>query len=198
MPRNKPTEYDAMYREEDGSRAPWEIDQAQPALIAVVEAGVVAREVLDAGCGSGELALLLASKGHQVTAFDFSAAAIELARRKAAERGLEVDFRVADALALPDDFGTFDAVFDSGLLHSLLAPEQESYVATLRRVCGPGATVHLLAMSDEAEFDHGLSKQRLGQLFAEGFTDVRVEPATVHAHWHGSFSMPGWLLEATR
>ncbi len=113
MPRHRADEYDAMYDGREGERPPWEIGQVQPALAAVVEAGVEGERVLDAGCGSGELSILLASKGHQVTAFDFSAAAIEQARAKAAERGVEVEFHVADALALPDDFGTFDVVFDS-------------------------------------------------------------------------------------
>ncbi|MBM7789271.1 class I SAM-dependent methyltransferase [Tenggerimyces flavus] len=198
MPRNEIGEYDAMYGGEDGKPPPWEIGQAQPALAAVVEAGVEGQRVLDAGCGSGELSILLASKGHQVTAFDFSAVAIEQARAKAAARGVAVDFHVADALALPEEFGPFDVVFDSGLLHSLLRPEHPTYVATLRRVCDPGASLHLLSMSDEAEFDHGLAKEQLEQLFADGFTDVRIEPTTVHAGTTGSFTMPGWLLSATR
>ncbi len=198
MPRNEVGEYDAMYGGRDGKRPPWEIDQPQPALAAVVAAGVDGHRVLDAGCGSGELSILLASKGHQVTAFDFSAVAIEQARAKAAARGVPVDFHVADALALSGDFGTFDLVFDSGLLHSLVGTERQQYVATLTRVCGPGAAVHLLAMSDVAEFNHGLSKTELEQLFAPGFKDVRIEPTTIYADSDGPLSMPAWLLRATR
>lgn len=193
MPRQDADEYDTLYGGSD--RPPWEIDEAQPALAAVVERGVAADRVLDLGCGSGELTMLLASKGCRATGVDFSVAAIELARRKAAERGLAVDFQVGDALALPDELGGFDAVFDSGLLHSLLETEQETYVATLRRVCAAGGTVQLLAIAADAQSGWGLTRDRLEQLFADGFTDLAIEPITVAAR---SVSLDGWLLRATR
>jgi len=51
---------------------------------------------LDLACGAGRHALFLAARGFRVTAVDASRAGIKLTRRRARERGLEVNARVAD------------------------------------------------------------------------------------------------------
>ncbi len=66
-----------------------------PFLAAVLsEAGV--RTVLDAACGSGGHALWLAQHGYRVAGADVSPVMIDLARRKAADAGLDIPFSVAD------------------------------------------------------------------------------------------------------
>jgi demethylmenaquinone methyltransferase/2-methoxy-6-polyprenyl-1,4-benzoquinol methylase len=70
--------------------------------------------VLDVCCGTGDLAFELArrvSPGGHVVGCDFSEPMLDLAREKAADRGVEsVRFEWADALQLPYDDGRFDAV----------------------------------------------------------------------------------------
>ena len=66
---------------------PWEIGRPQPAFVALEEAGEIVGDVLDVGCGTGENALYLANRGHEVWGVDGVPAAIERARQKAAERG---------------------------------------------------------------------------------------------------------------
>jgi demethylmenaquinone methyltransferase / 2-methoxy-6-polyprenyl-1,4-benzoquinol methylase len=70
--------------------------------------------VLDVCCGTGDLAFELAgrvSPGGHVVGCDFSEPMLDLAREKAADRGVEsVRFEWADALRLPYDEGRFDAV----------------------------------------------------------------------------------------
>ncbi len=80
--------------------APWEIDQAQPALARLAAAGAFRGEVLDAGCGSGDNAVLVASLGLTVVGVDVAATALARARAKAAERGLAAQFTLGDAFAL--------------------------------------------------------------------------------------------------
>ncbi len=63
--------------------------------------------VLDVPCGSGRLALEMAAWGYQATGIDQSAELIEVAKREAVERGLEVDLRQGDMRRLPED-GTYD------------------------------------------------------------------------------------------
>lgn len=57
--------------------------------------------MLDVGCGTGSLSLLLAEAGHQVTGIDFSPAMIQRAIDKARDAELEVDFLVGDAANPP-------------------------------------------------------------------------------------------------
>jgi SAM-dependent methyltransferase len=66
-------------------------------------------KVLDAPCGHGRLANLLADRGMEVTGVDATREFIDLAREDAIERGVEVDYRVGDLRELGVD-GPFDAV----------------------------------------------------------------------------------------
>src|SRR5437763_4688968 len=116
--------FDKLYRGEptfDGAPPPtgipWDIGQAQPRLMELEALGGFSGEVLDIGCGLGDNAIYLASRGHSVTGLDGSPAAIEEARRRAAAAGVTVNFDVADATELTGYEGLFDAVVDSALYH---------------------------------------------------------------------------------
>src|SRR5690348_9160382 len=68
-------------------------------------AGHDSARVLELACGTGRVLLALAEDGHDCTGIDASAAMLEIARRHAAERGVEVRFvqgRIEDAAAVPD------------------------------------------------------------------------------------------------
>src|SRR2546421_11296357 len=85
--------WDASYS--DGP-APWDIGRPQPAIVRVASGGGFAGAVLDAGCGTGENALHVASLGLPVLGFDVAETALAMARAKAAERGIEAEFIAAD------------------------------------------------------------------------------------------------------
>src|SRR5436305_7785093 len=87
---------------------PWEIGRPQKAFLDVADR--ITGSVLDAGCGTGENALYLASRGQKVTGIDFLAEPISRAKRKAAERGVTATFLVMDALALKEMPQVFDNV----------------------------------------------------------------------------------------
>ena len=95
--------------------------------------------ILDVGTGSGFFAVLLAEKGHHVTGIDLTPAMIEEAGRLAAERQVEVDFRVMDAEKLEFEDGQFDAVVSRNLTWTLPHPEQ-AYREWLR-VLKPGGVL---------------------------------------------------------
>lgn len=61
---------------------PWEIGRPQPAMLQLFDGGEVTGNVLDVGCGTGELALLAASRGLSATGVDSSPRAIAIARRR--------------------------------------------------------------------------------------------------------------------
>jgi SAM-dependent methyltransferase len=97
--------------------------------------------VLDIACGSGTAALVAARRYCEVAGIDYVPALIERARRRAAAEGFEIDFRVADAQALPFPDASFDAVLS--VYGVQFAPHQERAAAEMLRVCHPGGNIGL-------------------------------------------------------
>ncbi|HWT81006.1 MAG TPA: class I SAM-dependent methyltransferase, partial [Candidatus Methylomirabilis sp.] len=128
---------------------PWDIPGPQPAFARLEAAGMIRGSVLDAGCGTGENALYLASRGHEVWGLDFIPVAIERAKAKAGQRGLDVHFQVGNALKLDQLGRTFDTVIDCGLFHTFADEERPLYVSGLATVVGPGGSVLILCFSDQ-------------------------------------------------
>src|SRR6185436_10400353 len=90
--------------------------------------------VLDAGCGTGENALHVASLGLAVLGIDVADTALAIARAKADDRGITVEFAAADALHLERLGRTFQTVLDCGLFHTFDADERPEYVTSLTSV----------------------------------------------------------------
>src|SRR3954447_3838880 len=88
--------------------APSAVGRPQDDVVRLEGRGGFKGKVLDVGCGTGENALFLASKGLEVVGIDRVPAAIEKARAKAAERKLSCTFEVADALELGKSRKTYD------------------------------------------------------------------------------------------
>lgn len=131
---------------------PWDVGDAQPALTALFDAHPPVGPVLDAGCGSGDLALALARRGHEVVGVDYVESAIMQARAKAAAAPPEVAARlrfvVADATR-PSALGRFGAVVDSGFFHVLDDLQRAAFVDELARALAPGGRFYLLAFATD-------------------------------------------------
>jgi len=96
---------------------------------------VTRARVLDVCCGPGMLAAAAAARGANVSAIDFSAQAIAIAR----ESINGVDFQEADAAALPFDDASFDAVVCGfGLIH---LPDPAQALREMNRVLKPGGGI---------------------------------------------------------
>ncbi len=104
---------------------------------------------LDACCGTGDLAFELARRvepGGRVIGSDFSEQMLDLARGKAAERGVEsVRFEFGDALALSYDDETFDAVTVGFGVRNLA--DLDRGIAELARVLKPGGRLVILEIT---------------------------------------------------
>lgn len=127
------------------TKAPWDIGEAQPGVIEFEQRGRIRGSVLDAGCGTGENGIFLASRGYQVTAVDASSAAVEIATERAGCAGIE--FAVADATRLIGFEDRFDTVLDSALFHTLNADSRRRYAAALHRSARPGAWLDMLCFA---------------------------------------------------
>jgi 2-polyprenyl-3-methyl-5-hydroxy-6-metoxy-1,4-benzoquinol methylase len=90
--------------------------------------------VLDVGCGTGSLSIVLAELGHHVTGIDLSPPMISLARTKSARLGLQLEFHVMDAASPQLPGGHFDVIVCRHLLWTLSDPKEalQSWVELLR------------------------------------------------------------------
>jgi cyclopropane fatty-acyl-phospholipid synthase-like methyltransferase len=159
---------------------PWDIGRPQPAFMRLAEAGKLQGRVLDVGCGTGEHTMLAAQLGAEAMGVDIAVRAIERARGKAAERGINAEFQVADALHLDQLSRRFDAIIDSGVFHVFGDDERPTYVKSLRAVLRPGGTCYLMCFSDRQPGDWGprrVSEAELRSAFADGWTIESIEPS---------------------
>ena len=83
-------------------------------------------DILDVGCGPGIVSMQLADLGHRMTSVDLSDRMLEYARENARANGLDIDFRQADAMALPFGDGSFEAVVSDYMLWTVPDPEKRS------------------------------------------------------------------------
>jgi SAM-dependent methyltransferase len=123
----------------------------------LVEACGVRRgdRVLDVAAGSGNVAIPAALTGADVVACDLTPELLEVGRRQAALRGAELEWREADAEALPFADGEFDTVLSC--VGVMFAPHHQASADELVRVCRPGGTIGVLSWTPEGF---------IGQMFA--------------------------------
>lgn len=98
------------------------------------------QNILDLGCGTGNLTMLLAEEGYQLTGVDISPEMIEIAIAKATQEGLNVEFLVQDQCDLDMPEGVFDTVISTcDVLNYLLTVEDLSdAVKEVAKVLKPG------------------------------------------------------------
>jgi SAM-dependent methyltransferase len=194
--------WDASYH--DGP-APWDIGLPQSAIVRLASgcgiAGGIAGAVLDAGCGTGENALHLASLGFSVLGVDVAETALAIARKKAADRGLHAEFAAADAFHLDRLARKFNAVLDSGLFHTFNADERPAYVASLASVTEPDGTLYLLCFSDDGPDTgpHPVRQEELRAAFkpSNRWNVVAIEPDRIHTRYH-DHGAPAWFATIKR
>lgn len=129
--------------------------------------------------------MFLASRGNKVSGIDFLEEPIQRAKRKAAERGLNVNFLVKDATTLKEWSERFDNVIDSGLFHVFSDEDRKKYVVGLAAVTKPGGRLFLMCFSDEEPGDQGprrVSKKELHDAFAKGWAIESIKPVQVEVN----------------
>lgn len=162
--------------------------------------------VLDVGCGTGFLSLLLAELGHQVTGVDLTEEMIDLALQKAEKLGLDVEFRIGDAEQLSDADEVYDLIVARHLIWTL--PNPTAAVREWTRVLQSGGRLALVEgnwgsnpaveyeqIHQRLPFYGGQPSERLTQfLAAEGFRDVIVKPLMDEVLWGEKPQYPRYLV----
>jgi SAM-dependent methyltransferase len=190
--------WDASYA--DGP-APWDVGP-QPAILRLAGEGAFAGPVLDAGCGTGENALHLASLGLDVLGVDVAETALSIARQKAVDRGIDADFAVADALRLECLGREFGTVLDCGLFHTFDGDERRDYVAGLASVTSRGGVLYVLCFSDVGPGNggpHPVSHDELRAAFKRsgGWSVASVSPDRIQTRFDPQ-GAPAWLAKIDR
>jgi SAM-dependent methyltransferase len=106
------------------------------------------QRLLDLACGTGAVAELAAAVGAEVVGVDIAPALIDQARQRAAERGLEIDYRVGDAEALELEDASFDLV--ASTCGVMFAPDHQAVARELARVTKPGGRIALACWTPDS------------------------------------------------
>ncbi|VBA36090.1 Tellurite methyltransferase [Mycobacterium attenuatum] len=191
-------DWEAAYREQGVFRGPppWNIREPQPEITALIQAGKICSDVLDAGCGVAELSLALAESGHTVVGVDISATAIAKARQAAKKRGLRTArFVQCDITSLTGYDERFNTVIDSTLFHSLPVEARQGYIRSVYRAAAPGAWYFVLAfaaaafpacveLSGEAPapLPHVVTEEELRDAVSQWWEVDEIRPAFIHAN----------------
>lgn len=151
--------------------------------------------VLDVAAGNGNVTLAAARRWCEVVSTDYVPALLQRGRERAqAERLSHIEFREADAEALPFDDAAFDAVVST--FGCMFAPNPQRVAAELLRVCRSGGTIGLANWTPEGYIGQlfrtigkhvpppaGIdspalwgTRGRLAELFEADASSIRAEP----------------------
>jgi cyclopropane fatty-acyl-phospholipid synthase-like methyltransferase len=136
---------------------------------------------LDIGTGSGIWGIELAKRGWNVTGVDYVERALERAKKRVAEAGVEVKLMNGDVTKLRDDGveGPFDLVLDTGTFHGLKPDQQKAMGREVSALAAPDATILLIAWQPRFRpviNIKGVTKEGIESAF-EGWKVTDVESA---------------------
>jgi SAM-dependent methyltransferase len=183
-------DWDDAYQEQGPFEGPppWNIGEPQPELAALIRAGEIRSDVLDAGCGYAELSLALAAEGHTVVGIELTPTAVAAATKAAQDRGLSNATFVKDDITSFTGFdGRFNTIIDSTLFHSLPVESRDDYLRSVSRAAAPGAIYYILVFANgafPAEMDSGpntVTEDELREAVSKHWEIDEIRPAIIHA-----------------
>ena len=191
-------DWDDAYQEQGPFEGPppWNIGEPQPELAALIRAGEIRSDVLDAGCGYAELSLVLAAEGYTVVGIELTPTAVAAATKAAQDRGLSNATFVRDDITSFTGFdGRFNTVIDSTLFHSLPVESRDDYLRSVYRAAAPGAIYYILVFANgafPAEMDFGpntVTESELREAVSKHWEIDEIRPAFIHANMVGALPL---------
>ncbi len=157
---------DKIYRNMPLEKIPWNVEAPPQALVDLVERGRVSPcKAIDLGCGSGNYAIYLATRGFDMTGVDSSPAAVRIAERNAQQKGATCTFLVADILGdLHEVTDTFDFAYDWEVLHHIFPEQRKRYVENVHRLLNPRGKYLAVCFSESDPQFGGSGKYRKTEL----------------------------------
>jgi len=123
------------------------------------------RNILDLGCGTGRNSNYLAERGNKVIGIEISRTALEIAKNRAHELGLAVDYRLGDigeSYKIPDNL--IDVILDVTSSNSLNEEGREIYLKESHRVLKNGGYIFVRALAKDGNKNvKNLLKQNPGR-----------------------------------
>jgi SAM-dependent methyltransferase len=147
------------------------------------------QRVLDVAAGTGNAAIVAAQRGAEVVASDLTPELLVAGELRAAATGVELDWVVADAEALPFEAESFDHVMSA--IGVMFAPHHQAAADELVRVSRPGGTIALLSWTPDG---------MLGSLFRlmSGFAPTPPPGVQSPPLWGGEEHLSGLLGDRVR
>jgi 2-polyprenyl-3-methyl-5-hydroxy-6-metoxy-1,4-benzoquinol methylase len=138
-------------------------------------------DILDIGCGTGSLSVVLAGLGHRITGIDLSPSMIALAKAKAANHALQVEFHVMDAAFPRLPHQPFDVIICRHLLWALPEPEKvlQRWIEFLKQ------KGRLILIEGYWETGAGLHAAELVSMLPAAFADVSIQNLSENPEFWG-------------
>ncbi len=136
------------------------------ATAGLTQGALAGKDILDAGCGTGEKAAYFSYHGGRVTAFDLCTSSLAKARELAEKFNLRVDFSLCDMAEFRTE-KRFDHVFCLGALHHTKYP-YTNFLA-LEKLCKPGGTITIGLYNRYGRLGHRAVRTWIGLRAGEDF-----------------------------
>jgi len=145
---------------------PWNLTQPPQLLVEAVESGQIKPcKAVDLGCGAGNYAVWLAGMGFDMTGFDISPKAIEIARKLAEDSDVSCRFEAVDMLGdMSKYYGYFDFAFDWEVLHHIMPEDRPRYLDNIQKILKSEGIYFSVSFSDKDTAFSGGEKYHMTQL----------------------------------
>lgn len=138
MLRDEAAFWDSFY-EDRKKQIPFFVNVPDENLVEYFERGLAKPgSVLELGCGPGRNAVYFAEKGCKVDAIDLSEEALQWAKERADEKGVEIRFTKGSLYELEVEEATYDIIYDSGCFHHIPPHRRMSFLNLIQKALKPG------------------------------------------------------------